>query len=208
MYKSFVMAAALLFSATVAQASTLNEPGYSEVLLASIPIPSNGFGSMAMDSAGNIYTAAGWGDEIYKVTPGGVASQFGTTGGDNALGVAIIGDTAFVGFDSGEIRTMDLTQVSPSGVHLASVSGAAQGMAVAPVGFGAYGGQLVIGTYNGISIVHPSTGAVNGALCHASPASFRCGIYPWRRLARNRPFFKPDCSGERYGNRDRFLRAS
>ena len=166
MFKYLVFAITLLLSANSIQASTINEPGFSEALLANIPGATSSFGSMsvAQDASGDIYVVGFYSSEVYKVTQGGVVSQFGTTGeGGGALGVGIIGNTLYVGFDTGTIRTMDLTQPSPVGVVLASIGNGndAMGMAVAPAGFGAYAGQLVVGSYDGISIVNPSTGAVS-----------------------------------------------
>lgn len=174
MFKYLVLAVTLLMSGGGIQASTLQEPGFTEVLLANVIGSGNSFGSMAqaVDGSGNIYVIGAWSNDVYKVTPAGVVTQFGTTGGSgNGLGVAVIGDTLYVGFGTGDIRTMDLTEVSPSGVFLASIGAGndAMGMAIAPAGFGAYGGQLVVGSYNGISIVHPVTGAVT--LLMSSPGN-------------------------------------
>jgi len=165
MFKYLFFAITLLISAIGIQASTINEPGFDEVLLASIPGAFGSYGSLAVavDDSGNVYTT-GTSSEVYKVTPAGDVSQFGTTGSNGlCLGMIIIGDTLFVGFDSGDIRTMDLSQPSPNGVLLASIGAGndAMGMAVAPAGFGAYGGQLVVGSYDGISVVDPGTGSVS-----------------------------------------------
>ena len=156
-----------------AQAATINEPGFSEVLVANVGL-SYGFGDLASDAAGNIYATGGYSNQVYKITPAGVVSQFGDTGtGSSTLGVSVVGSALYVGFDSGDIRTMDLSQAAPTGVLLANIGGGndAMGMALAPAGFGPYGGQLVVGSYNGISIVNPTNGDVTTLISPGSPHS-------------------------------------
>ena len=182
MFKYLVFALTLLLAASGSQASTINEPGFSEELLANIPGAFGSYGSLAVaiDASGNVYTTA-TSNEVYKVTPAGVVSQFGTTGGNGlCLGMLVKGDTLYVGFDSGDIRTMDLTQPSPVGVLLASIGAGndAMGMAVAPAGFGTYGGQLVVGSYDGISIVDPDTGTVNVLLSTVDDPHSDVGFTP------------------------------
>lgn len=161
--KKLAVAGTLMMLSAGVQASTLNEPGYTEDFVATIPGTTAYFGTLVEDGTGNLYSTSAWGNEVFEVDTLGVATQFGTTGGSGALGVGIIGSTLYVGFQSGEIRTMDLNQAAPAGVLLASLGSGvdAMGMAVAPAGFGAYGGQLVVGTYDGISIVNPANGAVS-----------------------------------------------
>lgn len=142
--------------------STINEPGFTETILAAITADSSQWGGVAVDSNGNVYAGAAT-QEVFKVTPQGAVSQFGTTGaGSSVLGLLVSGNTLFVGFTSGDIYTMDLTQGSPTGVFLTTLgSGSdAMGMAIAPTGFGAYAGQLVVGSEVGVFVVNPDDGAV------------------------------------------------
>ena len=183
MFKYLVFAITLLVSASGIQASTINEPGFNETLLANIPGATASFGSMsiAQDSSGDIYGVGSFFNEVIKVTQSGVVSQFGTTGvSGGALGIGIIGDTLYVGFDTGAIITMDLTLPSPTGVFLASIGSGndAMGMAEAPAGFGAYAGQLVVGSYDGISIVNPLTGAVSVLLSTVGDPHSDVGFTP------------------------------
>lgn len=181
---SLAFIACLIFLMGQVQASTLNEPGYTESLFANVPAAVGGFGAMATDMSGNVYVS-GASSEVYKITPDGVVTQFGTTGGSGyALGMEVIGSTLFVGFRNDEIRTMDLTNPAPVGVLLTSIGSgtAAMGMAQAPPGFGAYGGQLVVGTEAGIDIVNPSTGAVTVLVAAGSEhpdVAFTPGAYYW-----------------------------
>lgn len=166
--KSLILSPVRLLAATAiaaigfgpgAMASTIQEPGFTEIVIDSIAAATNGYGGMVTDAAGNLYYAANETDEVYKVPPGGTASQFGTTAGNTALGVAIIGTTLYSSYaTSGAIYEQDLQQVSPAGVLVANLPSNAMGMAVVPAGFGAYGGQLAVGTNTGISIVDPSNG--------------------------------------------------
>jgi len=144
-----------------ATASTLQEPGFTETLIDSIAEATNGFGGMVTDSSGNLYFAANYANEVYVVPPDGSASQFGSVAGTNAQGVAIIGTTLYSSFDDGDaVYEQDLQQPNPAGVLVATVPAGAFGMAVIPAGFGAYGGQLAVGTQTGISILNPANGDV------------------------------------------------
>lgn len=148
------------FSST-ATASTIVEPGFTETVIDSIPAATNGFGGMVTDADGNLYFAANFANEVFMVPPGGTASQFGSVAGTTAQGVAIIGTTLYSSFSGGgQIYQQDLLQVSPTGVLVGSVSGGSLGLAEVPSGFGPYGGQLAVGTLNGISIIDPSNGNV------------------------------------------------
>jgi sugar lactone lactonase YvrE len=146
--------------ATSANASTLQEPGYIETVIGSITEATNGFGGMTTDSADNLYFAANRTDQVYRWPPGGPFAQFGTISGDDANGVAIIGTTLYSSTTNpGQVFAQNLAEVSPVGALVAAVPGA-MGMEVAPAGFGAFGGQLIVGTTTGVVALDAGTGTV------------------------------------------------
>ena len=153
-----VALASIGFAATT-MASTILEPGFTETVIDTIAVATNGYGGMVTDNEGNLYYAANEAEQVYKVPPGGTASQFGTTAGSQALGITIIGSSLYSSYVSNDIYSQDLNQSNPTGVLIATLPSDAMGMAVVPSGFGAYGGQLAVGTNNGISIVNPSDGS-------------------------------------------------
>lgn len=145
--------------AAPATASTLQEPGFTETVVDTIAPATNGFGGMILDAAGNLYFAANFADDVYIVPPGGSASVFGTNPGDDAQGVVIIGDTLYSSYTGSDaIYAQDLQQAAPVASVVASISNP-MGMDVAPAGFGAFGGQLIVGTTSGVSAVNPVGGA-------------------------------------------------
>ena len=141
-------------------ASTLQEPGFTETVVGTIAEATNGFGGMTTDDADNLYFAANRADQIYKLPPGGSFAQFGSVSGNDAQGVAISGSTLYSStYGPGQVFAQNLAESSPTGTLVASVPGA-MGMEFAPSGFGAYGGQLIVGTTTGVVALDVGTGTV------------------------------------------------
>ena len=146
-----------IFISFPTSASTLLEPGFTETIIDTIAPATNGYGGMITDASGNLYFAANEADEVYIVPSGGSASIFGTNPGTTALGVTIIGTVLYSSYGSGAIYSQNLLQAAPVASVIANVA-TPMGMDVAPASFGGFGGQLVVGTTSGVSVVDPASG--------------------------------------------------
>ena len=147
-----------------ASAITSNQPGYTQIVVANIPTgDGNNFGGVVVGPDTNIYVVGGWLKNAFRITPGGTATTLTLNAAGTPIGVGIVGTTLYVGQDSGRIDTFDISQPSPTATFLTTVPGTLNGngnadFALAPSGFGAYGGQL-IACNGGVYAVNPTTGA-------------------------------------------------
>lgn len=146
---------------SIAAASTLQEPGFTETTITSIAAATNGYGGVAVDNSGNLYFAANAANEVYIIPPTGVAAQFGTIAASTALGVVIDGNNLYSSFGNpNTIYRQDLTQAAPVGVSIATPTNRPMGMAIAPAGFGAFGGMIIVADADGVSVINPANGNV------------------------------------------------
>lgn len=152
-------AGALLFGFVLASPSwaaiVLNEPGYTDVAVGTLPGGNpNAFGAVA-GVGGTVYsTGAFSGNGLYSIT-GGVTTPL-TNFPDSALGLQVIGNTAYVSLEGGAIYSVDL---SNSSTNLVGASGMSTPMAlaVAPAGFGSFGGDLIVSGIGAIYAFNPMT---------------------------------------------------
>jgi DNA-binding beta-propeller fold protein YncE len=158
-----IAVAASVLCVAAATAITFNEPGYAQHIVASIPgSQSNHFGGVVGGLDGNAYVVGGFRADAFRITPAGSVTVLTVGAASNLLGVGLIGSTLYVGQDSGRIDTLNIALPSPAPTLLTTVPGDLHGngnadFAVAPAGFGAFGGQL-ISCNGGVYAVNPTTG--------------------------------------------------
>lgn len=155
-------AAACMIAGAPALAITFNQPGYTQNTVATIPgAQQNSFGGVVMGPDGNLYVGGGFRTDAFRVTPAGAVTTL-TLGTAGILGVGVVGNTLYVGQNGGRIDTFDISLPAPTATFLttiAAVNGNGNAdFAVAPPGFGAFGGQL-IASNGGVYVVNPATGA-------------------------------------------------
>jgi len=124
-----------------------------------------GYGSFAFDNYGDLLFTVNNEDEIRQMDRhSGVVSVVatGVSGGNVLLGMACINNIIYVGDVAGNIFEVDpQTGVS---VSIINISGEEiNGLAVAPSGFGGYGGQLIAATDGGYIYAIDQTLAVPAA---------------------------------------------
>jgi sugar lactone lactonase YvrE len=156
-------AAACMIAGAPALAINFNQPGYTQNTVATIPgaMP-NSFGGVVMGPDGNLYVGGGYRTDAFRVTPAGAVTTLTLGAAANVLGVGVVGNTLYVGQNDGRIDTFDISLPAPTATFLATIA-AVNGngnadFAVAPPGFGAFGGQL-IASNGGVYAVNPATGA-------------------------------------------------
>ncbi len=153
----------LLWFSIEAPAITFNEPGFNQQIVAPIPGgPSNHFGGVVIGPDGNAYVVGGLRLDAFRVTPAGVVTTLIVGATNYPLGVGIVGNTLYIGQSSGRIDILDISLPAPTGSVFTTVPGVLGGngnadFAVAPPGFGAFGGQL-IACNGGVYAIHPVTG--------------------------------------------------
>lgn len=116
-----------------------------------VPDSDGGYGSFAFDSYGDLIFTVNEADEIRQMDRHtGIVTTVatGVSGGYALLGMVCINNIIYVGDDQGDIFEVDpQTGVS---TLIMFISGAEiNGLAVAPSGFGSYGGQIITATDNG-----------------------------------------------------------
>ena len=159
-----VLGVVLIFTAADAQAVVVTvPPGYTDTHVGTISSQS-GWGGLTVDAAGNIYIVGSPGSNVYKMTPGGVTSVlFSTSASPDTLSVALDGTDLYIGHDSsGQIYRADLTAVTPSASLFTTIGGfsPANDMLVAPSGWGAHGGKIIVANYAGVVAIDQVTGTV------------------------------------------------
>jgi sugar lactone lactonase YvrE len=155
--------AACLLGSRVASAITFNQPGYTQSILASLPAGNTAYGGLVEGPDGNVYATGSGGPDVFRVTPVGGVTTLALGATSVLLGVGIVGNTLYAGQSSGRIDTFDISQPTPTATYLTTIGGTLNSngnadFAVAPAGFGAYGGKL-ISCNGGVYAVDPVTGA-------------------------------------------------
>ncbi len=158
---------ATIFAAAVLPGwATVVPVGYADSLVGNFAGgPTNGYGDLAVDAAGNVYSTTPFSGLLTKFAAGGGVTQLGASGG-NSLSLALSGNQLFSGYSGGQIRMTNLNTNTTTA--LATVPSDALTMAFAPTGFGALGGQLIVGAISGIYAVNTSTSAVSTILSGSS----------------------------------------
>lgn len=161
----FTSLAAGLFLAMAAtqtaSAITFVQPGFTDNIAATLP-SNSGYGSMALDAAGNVYLTDGFLDQITKITPGGTTSILTTLGGTDSLALERVGNILYAGDSTGQVFSIDLTNPSPTATLLGTASGAITGLAFTGGSFGSFGGDLIIASNTGLQSMSITTGALTG----------------------------------------------
>ncbi len=158
--------AAVFAAAASSGWATIVPVGYTDTLVGNFAGgPTNGYGDLAVDAAGNVYSTTPFSGRLTKFAAGGGVSQFGNVGG-NSLSLALSGNQLYAGYSGGQIRVTNLnTNVTTA---LAAVPTDALAMSIAPSGFGAFGGQIIVGAISGLYAVNTSTSAVSTILTSSS----------------------------------------
>ncbi|MBS0264304.1 MAG: PEP-CTERM sorting domain-containing protein [Planctomycetes bacterium] len=150
---------------TVGSASAgiiINEPGYVDSAVGIIQTDfGNAFGAVA-SSGGVVYSTGAFSEAgLYRFTSnvGTPIASFDNT----SLSLQIVGNTAYVGLEGGHIYAVDLTTNVATDLGDSGVA-TALSLAVAPTGFGGFGGQLIVSGINQVVAFDPNTSAVTGIL--------------------------------------------
>jgi outer membrane protein assembly factor BamB len=116
-----------------------------------VPDSDGGYGSFAFDNYGDLLFTVNDADEIRQMDRhSGAVSVVatGVSGGNVLLGMACINNIIYAGDDAGNI--FEVNPQTGVSVSIINLSGAEiNGLAVAPSGFGSYGGHLIATTDNG-----------------------------------------------------------
>jgi hypothetical protein len=153
---------AVFLLASPGRADTVLAPGYGLNPIGNVPTgSSNSFGSIVQDATGAMFTTGGFNGNVYRRTGGGF-SAWGSGPGSITLGAALSGTTLYISTDSGVVFKADTTAFVPSWSAVGNILGAGpvNDIALAPIGFGSFGGQLIAATTNGLFAMNTVTGAV------------------------------------------------
>lgn len=121
----------------------------------------NGFGGMTLDRNDDLIIVGGFGaPSLYTIARAdGALTVLPITGiTDILISVVDTGTAVYVGTDAGTIYSVDTT--TGAATLFATVGPNAQALAVAPAGFGAFGGQLIAGDRDGDVNAIDAVGAV------------------------------------------------
>lgn len=108
-----------------------------------------GVSGAAFASDGELLIVGGGTDTIFGVSrsAGSVRNVATNVGGNQLLSIVASGDTLYAGDNMGEIHRVAAGGVSSLLVD--TMAGAVTGLAIAPAGYGAFGGQIIASTENG-----------------------------------------------------------
>mgnify|MGYP001361135748 CR=1 FL=1 len=105
------------------------------------------FGSFAFDADGNLLFVGAYTSNIISLNRTSGAVTTVATGLPDLLGIIYYQGSIYVGADNGDIYKVDPT--TGSSTLLTNVGSTANGLVIAPAGYGSYGGQLIVAAYSG-----------------------------------------------------------
>lgn len=148
-----VAVAALLFCNNPAVATVVHEPGFTVIDHGNLSGRSADFGGLTTDASGNVYVAGGYSTSV-AVFDGTSHSIFGAAVPEGTLSTEVVGDTLYVGAQVfGRVYESSISSPGFSLVGSLPVAGGSdnhgiEDIALAPAGFGSFGGQLIVGTHS------------------------------------------------------------
>lgn len=153
-----VLTAVLALSVPSLRAVTLSQAGYTDLVYGNTGVSSS-FGNVATSAAGDVFFVGGFDSNLYRsVANSGTFSSYLNVGG-TGLGLARNGNFLYVGVESQKILRIDLSAASPSAVQIGTISNnSPQALAIAPAGWGSYGGKLIIGGESQLYAMDLATG--------------------------------------------------
>jgi len=169
MHLTRIVIVSSLLCATALANNTVVQAGYTDTVVATSN--SGGFtsasGGLVEDSSGNLYVTNLTGVQQINLTTG-VNTQFGANDGSGfgpPISLALSGNTLYEGFDD-IVSTSNISTLPTDATSLGLLAGlnyrattTVESETIAPADFGAYGGDLIIGTEAGIWAMNTTTGS-------------------------------------------------